>query len=564
MLRMRTMRSRLFLGFGGTMLTLLVTGIMAVWALDRVRRDVRDGVTASTDIAMTIARSQEAMLQHVATTQSALLSTAIHEGDESAMSDVADSLRRSVLQGDVLLTRDRQTLERIGGLQGRLEVRLAVARAYADVGLLEDAARQAQLSGELLDSLLAETSALSRGQETLRARALGQIDDLVASRRAMLALLLAVGCVTAGTFGFRTWRACTLPLGRLSAVATSLGDGDLRVDVSRDGLDAEYRVLAHAFDTMASRLRGIVRNLQGEVEEIGGAALALTAASDQTASSTNQISSAMADVANGAAEQRSSISESEQALERVAGSAAALSAAASACEAIARDIRATSEQARGQISGAVGTLERARAVIDQSRDSIKRVEGASGAVDAFVETVRRIAEQTNLLALNASIEAARAGEHGRGFGVVAGEIRRLAAQSNEAASDVSSVVAAMREEVRGAVKSVNEGAEELGDVGSVSGDAVTGLDRISEVVSGIDQIARSVAEAAGGHEQAIATLASRLRAAIEQADAQASASEEAAAAAQETAATAEEVSATAHRLASNAERLGALAAGLQV
>lgn len=80
--------------------------------------------------------------------------------------------------------------------------------------------------------------------------------------------------------------------------------------------------------------------------------------------------------------------------------------------------------------------ERIRLVVDQVRH-----------LTPLAALIGDISRQTNLLAINASIEAARAGAEGSGFKVVAAEVRRLSAQTAEAAGQISRGIQSVAETI---------------------------------------------------------------------------------------------------------------------
>ena len=71
---------------------------------------------------------------------------------------------------------------------------------------------------------------------------------------------------------------------------------------------------------------------------------------------------------------------------------------------------------------------------------VNELEVSSSGIEQILSVINGIAEQTNLLALNAAIEAARAGESGRGFAVVADEVRTLAQRTQEATTEIKTMI----------------------------------------------------------------------------------------------------------------------------
>ncbi|MFB2938437.1 methyl-accepting chemotaxis protein [Aerosakkonemataceae cyanobacterium BLCC-F154] len=71
--------------------------------------------------------------------------------------------------------------------------------------------------------------------------------------------------------------------------------------------------------------------------------------------------------------------------------------------------------------------------------------------------VSELANQTNMLALNAAVEAIRASEQGKGFSVIATEIRRLADQSKQSATQINNLVVNIQKAIDSTVIEMDEG-----------------------------------------------------------------------------------------------------------
>ena len=96
-----------------------------------------------------------------------------------------------------------------------------------------------------------------------------------------------------------------------------------------------------------------------------------------------------------------------------------------------------------------------------SNSTVNSLVSKLESVNLITDSISQIANQTNLLSLNAAIEAARAGEAGKGFSVVAGEVKRLAENSEAAVKSITKILDEIKEDILRTSKAMDIGNSAL-------------------------------------------------------------------------------------------------------
>lgn len=262
-----------------------------------------------------------------------------------------------------------------------------------------------------------------------------------------------------------------------------ISEGDLTVEVKTRRKD-EFKLLAEGVTDMATHMKTLVTGLKDVNAELTGAVGGMTAASDSFLTSSRGIQTEISDMKQGIGKMDD---ESEDCMRQM--------------DALSLRIGQVAEN-----SGQINVLAKgAEQVIETGMDSVVRLKDSTGAtititsniidvignleeksrsIGMIIETINEIAEQTTLLSLNASIEAARAGNAGRGFAVVAMEIKKLADESIQSASQIARIV-----------EEIEKNTKEASTVARQAEGIVDGQQQaVSLTTDSFDRIGRQVSE----------------------------------------------------------------------
>jgi methyl-accepting chemotaxis protein len=177
---------------------------------------------------------------------------------------------------------------------------------------------------------------------------------------------------------------------------------------------------------------------------------------------------------------------------RMAANAAAIVDEARAVRTHEKRLQELSDASLTSLRESVSALDSLSSDVGDNAGELAALGEASGEIRSFVLLVRKMARQSKLLALNAAMEAARAGEHGSGFAVVAGEVRRLARSSNEAADRTDQLVADVLERVERVRQKSLRAVDAAHHARQATGKSVTTLEALDQTAR--DAVAAAVAE----------------------------------------------------------------------
>ncbi|MCZ8221686.1 MAG: methyl-accepting chemotaxis protein [Acidovorax sp.] len=425
-----------------------------------IERSVRDWKTQSVAIGQIALRAtlSSDVFPLVAEMRTQLAAEdALRKRIEAALAQASTAESTKPLWAEAQAQRQRYSVMRDALVQNALE-----AKIISQKELQEHAAALAQYL-KAIDQLLAasEQASLKAGDSMIS-------DASRAQWISAIAVLVVVGL--SALFGWLLRRSIVLPLRQASEAAAVVARGDLTVRMDTQRTD-EIGQLLMALNRMVESLHYVVTEVRDSGESIH-------VASSEVAAGNTDLSA-----------------RTEHAASNLQQTAASIAQLAQMVAANADSTR----QANALAQSATQVASKGGEVVHQVVKTMEEINASSKKIADIVGIIDGIAFQTNILALNAAVEAARAGEQGRGFAVVASEVRGLAGRSANAAREIKALIS-------DSVAKVSDGARLVVTAGSTMGDIVHSVERVTTLMSEINEASSEQSTQIGQVSQAVDQL----------------------------------------------------------
>lgn len=295
---------------------------------------------------------------------------------------------------------------------------------------------------------------------------------------------------------------------QIISVTEKAATGDLSHEIRTDAED-EFGTIAAQFNAVIQHMRKALGRVQGAAQQVADSAEKMKGSVSQSGELIQNIALSVTSASENAASQRESLSDTEERVKLIEQS---VEKSVTAMRIGLESVKSTAVHASRGNELAAETVDQMHEIanaVDESARIVQELGEKSKEIGSIVEVISGIAAQTNLLALNAAIEAARAGEHGRGFAVVAEEIRKLAENSQQSASQIGNIIGTIQETTSKAVETMQTGYQRVHEGRSNVEATGSSFNEIVKMIQTAEENSQQVMDAISHLSEPIADIVSR-------------------------------------------------------
>ncbi len=233
-------------------------------------------------------------------------------------------------------------------------------------------------------------------------------------------------------------------------------DGDLRVRIPPESVDDQFEGVVGSYNRQLDAFEAAIGEAKPFAREVAvtsdAAEREVSSVSDTSAKNAGQVE----EIADDAVRQSEMLTSLSTDAETLSATIEEIAATSNELSTIATETATNAADGADAATEATRKLRAAAEIAHETDEAVSRLVDRTETIGEIAAFIDEVASRTDLLAINASIEAAHTDTDTGGFEVVADEVKSLAEETHESASEIEALISDIDDETHAVANDVDE------------------------------------------------------------------------------------------------------------